>query len=142
MLLDAHAMSIEYPQSFILPSAEQLGSIVPGSFLKISSNGERFWVVVQTVDGNNINASIDNNLRHPLNVWKRGDSILLHTPSTRATLMCSCPEAAQAFVTALAHTPAAGSERDVVLSIEDASASRPQTGEELFLLYVSHILGL
>ena len=139
MLLDAHAMSIEYPQSFILPSAEQLGSIVPGSFLKISSNGERFWVVVQTVDGNNINASIDNNLRHPLNVWKRGDSILLHT---RHVLDVQLPEAAHAFVTALAHTPAAGSERDVVLSIEDASASRPQTGEELFLLYVSHILGL
>ena len=96
-------------------------------------------MVVQTVDGNNINASIDNNLRHPLNVWKRGDSILLHT---RHVLDVQLPEAAHAFATALARTPAAGSERDVVLSIEDASASRPQTGEELFLLYVSHILGL
>ena len=141
MLLDANAMSIEYPQSFILPSAEQLGSIVPGSFLKISSNGERFWVVVQTVDGNNINASIENNLRHPLNVWKRGDSILLHT---RHVLDVQLPEAAQAFVTALAHTPAAGSERGVipVLSIEDASASRPRPWEELLLLYVSHTLEL
>ena len=140
MLLDAHAMNIEFPQSFILPTTEQLTGIAPGSFLKVSANNERFWVCVSVVEGDMISARIDNHLLHPINCarWKCGDSVSLHQ---RNVLDVQRPEMKDAFVAALTLTHAANCGKDIVLQAPHAS-NRPRTVDELFLTYLIHSIRL
>ena len=139
MLLNGYEMSKEFPQSFRLPSTEQITRIAPGAFLKICANNERFWVRVSAVDGDNISAMIDNDLIHPINrvMWKRGDFISLHP---RHVLDVQRPEIGEAVATALASIPLPpGSGRVLPVQV-DRAINRPQTGVELFLKYLSHAL--
>ena len=139
LLLDGYAMRKEFPQSFTLPTAEQITSIGPGTFLKVSSNFERFWVCVSTVHGDNFSARIDNDLIHPINgvIWKCGDLISLHS---RHVFDVQRPEIAEAVATALAlYATTPGSGRVLPVQV-DRATNRPQTGVELFRRYLSHTM--
>lgn len=60
--VDAQAMARSYPDSFEAPSQAQLDAVAPGSWVKIATSGERFWIKVVTVEGVRITGVIDNDL--------------------------------------------------------------------------------
>ena len=144
MLLDGRAMKNAFPHSFSLPSAEQLASITPGTFLKVCANDERFWVCVLAVDGDTIDGRIDNEMIRPLNraMFKCGDAIRLHP---RHVLDVQSPQMKYVFANfaaALARVAPAGTGRDLVMPV-DSAINRPKTVGELFMTYMTiHNLSL
>ena len=137
MLLDGQAMKNEFPGSFFLPSEEQIAGIVPGTYVKVSSYGERFWVCVVKVEGDTIDGVIDNTLLRPINrsMLERGHCIRLQA---HHILDVQSPKMKEVFVNALACMPRAGSGRGVVSPMPvDHATNRPRTVEELFVTYMT-----
>lgn len=71
MFVDAVEMNKKYPKTFGIPSTVLLKA---GQYVKISENHERFWVMVQAVNGDKITGIVDNQLvcKHS---FKLGDVI-------------------------------------------------------------------
>ena len=65
-----------YPQSFWIPSMEQLDTLRVGDFAKVIAPGERFWVYIHEHNGNNFVGEINNDLvGTDLHKLKYGDLI-------------------------------------------------------------------
>ncbi len=68
-LVNAQERHQENPQSFQVPSKEELATIKPGDFVKLiftvqhvpNINGERMWVFVTRVNKNKLEGTLDNN---------------------------------------------------------------------------------
>ena len=67
--VDAFALSVKHPETFEVPSFEDLNSIEPGDCVKVcldqpGHGGERFWCSVKEVDvaSRTIIGEVDNNL--------------------------------------------------------------------------------
>lgn len=59
--VDAQEMSKLHPDTFEAPSIEELETIKPNSIVKVCANNkERFWVIVQSVDGQKISGEVNN----------------------------------------------------------------------------------
>lgn len=63
-LIDGVARNSRHPDTFEIPTDEEKLAIKKGDFVKIglesSEGGERFWTIVQSVEGDVITASVDN----------------------------------------------------------------------------------
>lgn len=64
LFLDAHALSILYPDTFEAPSNEELQAIKVGDIVKVSTGEERFWVIVEQVhkSARTLMGKVDNDL--------------------------------------------------------------------------------
>jgi hypothetical protein len=64
--LDAQAMHKAHPDTFDVPTDEELAVIASGSFIKVCGFGfhgrERFWLEVQAVEGDTITGLVKNDL--------------------------------------------------------------------------------
>ena len=45
-LLDAQAMGKKYPETFFVPSAEDMDALKVGDAVKVGVDGERFWCIL------------------------------------------------------------------------------------------------
>lgn len=74
--IDAQRMAQEYPDSFQVPSQEELQALAVGDHAKVCTGGERFWVLVTGVDGSGVEGTVDSDLicGHVHNL-KLGDKI-------------------------------------------------------------------
>jgi len=61
-LVDAQAMHAEHPDTFDAPTAHELATITPGTYIKVSRNNERFWMMVEGGTGRYLIASVQNQL--------------------------------------------------------------------------------
>jgi hypothetical protein len=61
---NAQEMRLKHPETFHAPSKEDLDNLKPNNFIKIGVCGERFWVQVKEVNGNEIKGVVDNDLIH------------------------------------------------------------------------------
>lgn len=59
---NAQKLKEQHPETFEAPTREELDSIQEGSSVKVCTNDERFWTVVTKIDGDNIKATVDNDL--------------------------------------------------------------------------------
>jgi len=76
--INAQEMSKRFPDTFTVPSDEELASIAPSSIVKVAHGDERFWVrVLSVADNGTITAKVSNNLigDHGFN---HGDTITFH----------------------------------------------------------------
>jgi len=84
--IDAQKMHKEYPKTFFAPSEKDLEKVTKGSYVKIASGGERFWVKVESVKGNVVKGTVDNDLldtkKHGL---KHGDTVTFLKKNIYAT---------------------------------------------------------
>lgn len=62
MFIDAQEMHNENPESFEVPSKEDLAKLKKYDLVKVCTGGERFWVMISSVDGEKITGRIQNNL--------------------------------------------------------------------------------
>ena len=71
MLTNAQEMAQTYPDTFYAPDSAELQSIRPGSAVKVCASpevpkgevtGERFWTLVEKLEGDYICATVENNL--------------------------------------------------------------------------------
>jgi hypothetical protein len=71
---NAQKMHEKHPDTFEVPSKEELNVITLGESVKISHENERFWVTVTGIDKNTITGTVDNDLfcKHP---FQLGDTI-------------------------------------------------------------------
>lgn len=60
--VDAQDMHRNHPQTFEVPSNEDLNGISKYDFVKVSCNNERFWIEVTSVDGDKIKGTVSNGL--------------------------------------------------------------------------------
>jgi hypothetical protein len=60
--LDAQEQAAKTPETFYAPSAEELGALGAGSLVKVCTGAERFWTIIETLEGDTITAKIDNEL--------------------------------------------------------------------------------
>lgn len=58
-LVNAAEMARQHPNSFELPSAEQLYKVTAGSLVKVCDGGERFWVQLYSRRGNILRGRVD-----------------------------------------------------------------------------------
>lgn len=65
----------KHPDTFWVPSQEELSGIHQGSCVKVCAASERFWVVVTGVDGDTITGTINNDLIQAEHGLKCGDTI-------------------------------------------------------------------
>ncbi|KAF0144883.1 MAG: hypothetical protein FD156_1454 [Nitrospirae bacterium] len=74
MFVDAQEMHRKYPATFEVPPDDSLSLLSSGDRVKVSHNGERFWVAVKGIFGNIIAGTVDNFLTcdHP---FGQGDVI-------------------------------------------------------------------
>lgn len=82
MLVDGEARSREHPNTFTIPSSEDIDSIEPGDYVKVGleregSIGERFWVNVKVIGVglDNFEGTIANDLVFYTDVVNWKDSI-------------------------------------------------------------------
>ena len=61
-LADAQMMHQTNPTTFFAPSQPELDSINEFDWVKICCKGERFWVIVLSINDENITGSINNTL--------------------------------------------------------------------------------
>ena len=61
-LEDAHALSVLHPDTFALPSREQIRRLDHGDFAKVNAGGERFWTRIIWIRGTDLLGIVDNNL--------------------------------------------------------------------------------
>jgi len=61
-LVDAQEMHRQHPDTFEVPSDHELMTIVPGNFVKVSRNNERFWLRVIGASGKYLIGSVDSML--------------------------------------------------------------------------------
>lgn len=63
--VDAQEMHRLHPLTFEAPLQDDLDKLKAGEFVKVCcANTERFWCIIQTIEGNEITATVDNNLFH------------------------------------------------------------------------------
>lgn len=62
--IDAQAMSKKYPATFEAPSKEELYALEEGDIVKVCCADERFWTIIEKVDGEKIHAIVDNELMY------------------------------------------------------------------------------
>ena len=66
ILTDAQEMMRNHPATFEAPTLDELSDIKPGMGVKICATGphggERFWTLVQSVEGDVIHATVDSHL--------------------------------------------------------------------------------
>lgn len=62
--VDAQEMGRKHPDTFEVPTNEELDAIKKGDSVKICDEeaGERFWVTVDEIDGNKITGFVNNQL--------------------------------------------------------------------------------
>lgn len=72
--IDAQQMAKDYETTFSAPSLSKLNSIIPGDFVKVCHNSERFWTEVKSTSGEIVVAIVKNDLivEHP---FKEEDEI-------------------------------------------------------------------
>lgn len=61
-LVNAFLMSIQNPESFDVPSKEDLSNLKINDLVKICCEGERFWVLITQINENELIAVVDNDL--------------------------------------------------------------------------------
>lgn len=61
-LLDAASMRKKHPATFEVPPQKELQGIKPGDIVKVSRNGERFWVTVTGFEKRRIHGQVSNEL--------------------------------------------------------------------------------
>lgn len=57
---DAQEMHRANPITFEAPTQEELDALVPEMFVKVCAGRERFWAIIQKIEGDKITAIIDN----------------------------------------------------------------------------------
>ena len=64
LLTDAQEMGRKHPDTFEAPTLDELVAIAPGDSVKIcvTAARERFWTLVESVQGDMIHATVDNHL--------------------------------------------------------------------------------
>jgi len=60
-LVDCKKMNRRYP-SFWIPSAEQLAALQIDDIVKVIAFGERFWVIIRELNGNEFVGEVNNEL--------------------------------------------------------------------------------
>lgn len=70
--VNAQELAVNFPDTFEAPSAEELAEIHRGQYVKVcvpcgsvvftQFDSERFWVTVESVDGDTITGEVDNDL--------------------------------------------------------------------------------
>ena len=60
--IDAQAMAKESSDTFFCPAPVALAALQVGDIVKVCTGDERFWTIIQAIDGKWISASIDNEL--------------------------------------------------------------------------------
>lgn len=60
--VDAQEMATKHPTTFDAPTKEELDAIKVGSTVKICTGNERFWTTVTEINGQEITATVDNDL--------------------------------------------------------------------------------
>ena len=133
MLFDAQSLC-DMP-GFDVPTEQQLVTIKPGCNVKVTSNGERFWVFVKaTADDGSIIGLIDNDLVMPPNRarWRRGDTIKLQQRHVLDIKVC---EDRDVFIEkALAATPA-WIGHDVIVPV-DGKTNTLQSVDDMCRVYM------
>jgi hypothetical protein len=77
-LVDARRMARLHPMSFTVPTDQAIAALTAGDCVKICRHEERFWILVVTVNGDEITGSINNTLVMPGNAdLQAGDHISL-----------------------------------------------------------------
>jgi hypothetical protein len=61
-LVDAQAMARAHPNTFDAPAQGELFQIMPGDFVKVCRNNERFWIEVTGRNGDMIVGAVANAL--------------------------------------------------------------------------------
>lgn len=59
-MVDAQQMHRTYPDTFEVPTREELDGLTPGALVKICDNEQRFWTRVVTTEGEFIYATVEN----------------------------------------------------------------------------------
>ena len=60
--VDAQEMHRNHRDTLSAPSNDELLDIKPGDCIKVSRNGERFWILVTSHEGDRIGGTIENKL--------------------------------------------------------------------------------
>lgn len=60
--IDAQRMAQEYPDSFQVPTFDELQAVAVGDNVKVCTGGERFWVKVTKVEGQVFAGTINSDL--------------------------------------------------------------------------------
>ena len=63
--LDAQQKNKEHPNTFQIPTKNDVDALEPGDFVKICENDERFWVQLSEIGGDKIVGRVDNDLVYP-----------------------------------------------------------------------------
>ena len=58
--VNAQEMAEKYPDTFEVPSDEELKSLKKGDFAKVCLNDERFWVRILFIEGECYTGTVDN----------------------------------------------------------------------------------
>lgn len=75
-ILDYQHLHSELPQTFTVPSQEELDKIIPGDLVRICVEPERFWVRVKTIEGDKVTGNIYSDMIHTAtHGMKANDSI-------------------------------------------------------------------
>ena len=87
MLINAQEKAKKYPETFHVPSMDDLKDLRPGLSVKIALefgedkdgfSSERFWVIISSIEGDEITAIVDNELIYTdKHGFKYGDEITI-----------------------------------------------------------------
>lgn len=72
--VDAQKMAKEHPKTFNAPSAKELNNLKVGDTVKVCNDEERFWTIIKSINGEVIEAKVDNVLGGDYG-YNRGDII-------------------------------------------------------------------
>lgn len=93
--IDAQRMAQEYPDSFQVPTFDELRAVVAGDHIKVCTGGERFWVQVSKGNGTGFTGIITSDLIcghvHHL---KKGDEVSVSPHHVYAIIRTSTSPAA------------------------------------------------
>lgn len=74
--IDAQAMAWQHPDSFDVPEPQTLKSLGPGDNIKVCADDERFWVVLDKIDGDTLYGRVNNHV-HGKHGLSYGDRVTL-----------------------------------------------------------------
>ena len=57
--VDAVQMNKENPDTFEIPSTRDIEALKPGDFVKVCAEDERFWVIVNSIKGNDVIGTVN-----------------------------------------------------------------------------------
>lgn len=72
--INAQEYQKKFPESFQAPNHDELSSLKIGDFVKICNGKERFWVIIEKLDGNQLTGRVDNILVFSCG-YSRGDRV-------------------------------------------------------------------